>query len=177
MINEVVSTLGRIDVLVHIAGIYPFGPLPGQSAQEYKRVMSVNMDSAFYLTRAVLPHTQKAGYGRIINTASGTTSHPEAGLAVCAASKSAVVAFTRATATEAGPGVTANVVAPGSVVTETTWSSPHAKPIFDKAVERQCVERYGQPTDVAQMISFIASPAAELITGQRFHVSGGMIFN
>ncbi|OCT48080.1 (S)-1-Phenylethanol dehydrogenase [Cladophialophora carrionii] len=177
MINEVVSSLGRIDVLVHIAGIYPFCPLLEQSTPEYKKVMSVNMDSSFYLTRAVLPHMQKAGYGRIINTASGTASHPEAGLAVYAASKSAVVAFTRATATEAGPGVTANVVAPGLVVTETTWSSPHARPIFDKAVERQCVKRYGQPKDVAQMISFIASPEAEFITGQLFHVSGGMIFD
>ncbi|KIX96225.1 uncharacterized protein Z520_08003 [Fonsecaea multimorphosa CBS 102226] len=177
MINEVVSSLGRIDVLVHLAGIYPFCPLLEQSTQEYKKVMTVNMDSCFYLTRAVLPHMQKAGYGRIINTASGTASHPEPGLAVYAASKSAIVAFTRATAAEAGPGVTANVVSPGLVVTETTWSSPHAKPIFDKAMEKQCVKRYGQAKDIAHMINFIASPEAEFVTGQLFHVSGGMIFN
>ncbi|OAP55324.1 hypothetical protein AYL99_10297 [Fonsecaea erecta] len=177
MIDEVVSSLGRIDVLVHIAGIYPFCPLHEQSTQEYKKVMSVNMDSSFYLTRAVLPHMQKAGYGRIINTASGTASHPEPGLAVYAASKSAVVAFTRATAAEAGPGVTANVVSPGLVVTETTWSSPHAKPIFEKAMEKQCVKRYGQAKDIAHMINFIASPEAEFVTGQVFHVSGGMIFD
>lgn len=177
MINEVVASLGKIDVLIHIAGIYPFCPLLEQSVEEYKKVMSVNMDSCFYLTRAVLPHMQKAGYGRIINTASGTASHPEAGLAVYAASKSAVAAFTRATAAEAGPGVTANVVSPGLIVTETTWSSPHAKPIFDKAMERQCVKRYGQPKDVAHMMNFIASPEAEFITGQLFHVSGGMLFH
>ncbi|OAL39287.1 hypothetical protein AYO20_01605 [Fonsecaea nubica] len=177
MIGEVVSSLGGIHVLVHIAGIYPFCPLLEQSTQEYKKVMMVNMDSCFYLTRAVLPHMQKAGYGRIVNIASGTVSHPEPGLAAYAASKSALVAFTRATAAEAGPGVTANVVSPGLVMTETTWSSPHAKPIFDKAMEKQCVKRYGQPKDIAHMISFIASPEAEFVTGQLFHVSGGMIFN
>jgi NAD(P)-dependent dehydrogenase (short-subunit alcohol dehydrogenase family) len=177
MIDQVASLLGGIDVLVHLAGIYPFGPLLDQSTDDYRRVMAVNMDSCFHLSRAVLPHMQRAGYGRIINTASGTAAHPEAGLAVYAASKAAVVGFTRATAAEAGPGVTANVVAPGLVVTETTWASPQARAIFNTAKERQCVKRYGQPKDIAHTISFIASPEAEFITGQLFHVSGGMIFN
>jgi NAD(P)-dependent dehydrogenase (short-subunit alcohol dehydrogenase family) len=102
-INEIAASLG-IEICVHVAGIYPFSPLLEQLTEEYQRVMRINVDSTFFLTRAVLPHMQKAGYGRIINTASGTAVQPEAGLATYAASKSAVIALTRAVAAEAGPG-------------------------------------------------------------------------
>lgn len=176
LVNDVVSAHGKIDVLVHIAGIYPFGPLLHQSTEEYRRIMTTNMDSCFYLTRAVLPHMQKSGYGRIINTASATAIHPEPGLAAYAASKSAVAAFTRATAAEAGTGITANVVAPSLIVTNTTWNDSSAMPIFDQAMGKQCVKRYGLPKDVAHLISFVASPEAEFITGQTFHVNGGLLF-
>jgi NAD(P)-dependent dehydrogenase (short-subunit alcohol dehydrogenase family) len=102
-INEIAASLG-IDVCIHVAGIYPFSPILEQSTEEYQRIMRINVDSTFFLTRAVLPHMQKVGYGRIINTASGTAVQPEAGLATYAASKSAVIALTRAVAAEAGPG-------------------------------------------------------------------------
>jgi NAD(P)-dependent dehydrogenase (short-subunit alcohol dehydrogenase family) len=177
MINEVSSTLGKIDVLVHLAGIYPFRPLLDSTAEDYQRIMKVNTDSCFFLTRAVLPHMQKFGYGRIINTASGTILHPEAGLALYATAKSAVAGLTRSTAVEAGPGVTANVVCPGLIMTDTTWSSADSKPIFDRSLSKQCVKRYGRPGDVAHTISFIASPEAEFITGQLLDISGGATFS
>ena len=164
LINEVVSTLGKIDVLVHLAGIYPFKAILDYSAADYHRVFNVNMDSCFFLTRAVLPHMQKAGYGRICNTASATTQSPEAGLSMYAASKSAVVGFTRSTAVEAGPEVTANIVSPSLIRTDNTWNSgvspdgPHH--LFDKIVGRQCVKRQGLLKDVAHMISCLASPGA-----------------
>jgi NAD(P)-dependent dehydrogenase (short-subunit alcohol dehydrogenase family) len=180
LINEVVSTLGRIDVLVHLAGIYPFKPLLQYSVEEYHRVMNVNMDSCFFLTRAVLPHMQKAGYGRIVNTASGAMLHPEPGLSVYVAAKSAVAGFTRATAAEAGPGVTANAVCPGLIRTDNTWNSGIAldgsRPLFDKMVGRQCVKRHGLPKDVAHVINFLASPEAEFITGQVLDIGGGATF-
>jgi NAD(P)-dependent dehydrogenase (short-subunit alcohol dehydrogenase family) len=180
LINEVVVTLGRIDVLVHLAGIYPFKPLLQSSSAEYHRVMNVNMDSCFFLTRAVLPHMQNAGYGRILNTTSGAILHPEPGLSMYVAAKSAVAGFTRATAAEAGPGVTANAVCPGLIRTDNTWNSGIApdgsRPLFDKTVRRQCVKRHGLPKDVAHTISFIASPEAEFITGQIFDVGGGATF-
>src|SRR2546423_1341240 len=90
LINEVASTLGKIDVLVHLAGIYPFKPILDCTVADYRRIFNVNVDSCFFLTRAVLPHMQRAGYGRIINTASATIQVPEPGLSVYAASKSAV---------------------------------------------------------------------------------------
>jgi NAD(P)-dependent dehydrogenase (short-subunit alcohol dehydrogenase family) len=143
--------------------------------------MNVNMDSCFFLTRAVLPHMQKAGYGRIINTASDTLYSPVGGLSAYIAAKSAIVGFTRVTAVEAGPGVTANVVLPGLIRTENIWNAGAApdgsRPLFAQRVERQCVKRYGLPEDVAHTICFISSPEAQFITGQIFDVGGGATFH
>lgn len=165
--------------------------------------MGVNMDSTYYLARAVLPHMQANRYGRIITTVSATASHPEPGLAAYAASKSAVIAFTRALATEATSSpasvsntsrssscsssssstapaplldITANTVAPGLIRTDTSWSSPDARPIFDKVVARQCMKRYGQPEDVARAFAFLADRGSAFVTGQTIHVYGGLLF-
>lgn len=176
LIDDVISAFQKIDVLVHLAGIYPFKSIVAHTSTEYSHIMSVNMDSCFYLTRAVLPHMQRAGYGRIINTASGTILHPEPGLGVYAATKSAVAGFTRSTAVEAGPGVTANVVCPGLIFNESTWANPGSRAAFETMLERQCVKRYGLPRDVAEMIGFLAGPESEFITGQLFDISGGANF-
>jgi NAD(P)-dependent dehydrogenase (short-subunit alcohol dehydrogenase family) len=82
LINQIVHTNGRIDVLVHLAGIYPLIPLKEATTADFHKLMNVNMLSTFLLTRAVLPHMQRAGYGRIINTASEAGVRPELGLAL-----------------------------------------------------------------------------------------------
>ncbi|KPI42289.1 (S)-1-Phenylethanol dehydrogenase [Cyphellophora attinorum] len=157
-IENVIAALGKIDVLVHLAGIYPFKLILDATSSDYQRTMSVNMDSTFHLVKAVLPHMNKAGYGRIITTTSGAALQPEAGLAVYAAAKSAVLLFTRAVAMEAGPGYD---------------GESGLREMFSRAVARQAVKRYGLPTDVADMICFVASPEAEFLTGQNFDVGGG----
>lgn len=172
-IDDVVSTMGKIDVLVHLAGIYPFKPLLDVTTDEYRRIMNVNMDSTFFISKAVLPYMNNAGYGRIITTTSGAVLHPESGLSAYTAAKSAVLGFTRTLSIEAGPGVTANSVCPTLIYNETTLANPGSREIFDKAVQRQAVKRYGMPTDVANVISFIASPETEFITGQNFDIGGG----
>lgn len=176
-INEVIETLGKVDILAHLAGIYPAKPLLEVSLAEYRKIFQVNMDSCFFLTQAILPHMQKRGYGRIINTSSQTIIKPEPGLVVYAASKGAVAAFTRALATEAGPGVTANFVSPTLIATERTQGSEHAAPLFAKMLAQQCVRRVGLPQDVAHAIMYIASPEAGFITGQMFDIGGGSSFH
>ena len=172
-IDSIVSTLGKVDVLAHVAGIYPFSPILQQSTEVYHKIFSVNMDSTFYLIKSVLPHMNRAGYGRIITTTSGVTFHPQAGLSTYAAAKNAVAAFTRTTAFEAGPGVTANSVSPGLVYNESTLTNPDSRAIFHMHVGRQAVRRYGLPRDVADTICFIASPEAEFLTGQNVDIGGG----
>jgi NAD(P)-dependent dehydrogenase (short-subunit alcohol dehydrogenase family) len=172
-IENVIAELGKIDVLVHLAGIYPFKLILEATSSDYHRTMSVNMESTFHLVKAVLPHMNKAGYGRIITTTTGAALQPEAGLGIYAAAKSAVLLFTRSVAMEAGPGVTANSICPSLIYNETTMATPGSREMFERAVARQAVKRYGLPTDVADMICFVASPEAEFLTGQNFDVGGG----
>ena len=172
-INDVVQNVGKLDVLVHLAGIYPFKPFREVTAADYRLIMSVNMDSTFFLAKAALPHMNRAGYGRIITTTSGVVLCPEAGLSVYAAAKGAVLAFTRALSVEAGPGVTVNSVCPSLIYNESTLANPGSQQVFEKAVARQAVKRYGLPTDVSEVITFIASPETEFITGQNYDIGGG----
>lgn len=177
LVKDIISdaTFGKIDVLVHLAGVYPFHPINDYPTAQYRHVMNVSMDGCFFLSRAVLPHMQRAGYGRIINTASTTVYGPVPGLSVYAGAKGAITAFTRTIAVEAGPGITANIIAPGLTRTETT--SKQTPQLFDQVMAVQCVKRYGRPEDIAHTISFIASPEAQMITGQVFDVSGGSTFH
>ncbi|KIX05320.1 uncharacterized protein Z518_06192 [Rhinocladiella mackenziei CBS 650.93] len=163
--------------LVHIAGISTFCPQLEQSTEVYQRVMSVNTGRCFYLTRAGVSAHAK---GRIREDREHSIWYclqPEAGLAACAAPKSSVAAFPRTTVAEAGPGVTANVVSSGLILTETTWSLPNSKLVSGKVLEKQCVKRYGQPKYVARTINCIARSETEFITGQVFEVNGGMMLS
>jgi NAD(P)-dependent dehydrogenase (short-subunit alcohol dehydrogenase family) len=175
LVSDVVNAHSKIDVLVHLAGIYPFIPISDTTFGDYTRIMDVNMTSTFYLTKAVLPHMQRAGYGRIINTSTAAIFSPSAGMSIYTASKGAVTGFTRAIATEAGPGVTVNAVCPAMIFNESTWSNTGSRAIFGAILDRQLIKRVGLPSDVAHMVCFIASPESEWITGQLFNVSGGAV--
>lgn len=176
LVKDVITAHGKIDVLVHLAGIYPFIPIAQATLEDFTRIMDVNMTSTFFLTQAVLPHMQQAGYGRIINTSTAAILSPSAGMSIYTAAKGAVTAFTRAIATEAGPGVTVNAVCPSMIFTESTWSNPGARGVAGAVLDRQHVKRVGLPLDVAYMVCFIASPESEWITGQLFNVAGGAVF-
>ncbi|KPI34555.1 Pyridoxal 4-dehydrogenase [Cyphellophora attinorum] len=175
LVKDVVNFHNKVDVLVHLAGIYPFIPIADVSFGDYTRIMDVNMASTFHLTKAVLPHMQRAGYGRIINTSTAAIFSPSAGMSIYTAAKSAVTGFTRAIATEAGPGVTVNAVCPAMIFNESTWSNAGSRAVFNSILDRQFVKRVGLPSDVAHMVSFIASPESEWITGQLFNVTGGAV--
>lgn len=181
LIANVIETFGQLDILVHLAGVYPFVPLLDYPTETYRNVFAVNMDAAFFLSRAVLPHMNARGYGRIINTSSGTLQLPDHGLSIYVAAKSAAVGFTRSVAVEAGAGVTANIIMPGLIRTQALWDL-HVQPdgshyIFDRLIQKQCIKRQGQPEDIAHTIMFIASPEAAFTTGQIFDVSGGATFH
>ncbi|OQV06654.1 hypothetical protein CLAIMM_11196 [Cladophialophora immunda] len=176
LVHGIIQQYGKIDIMAHLAGMYPARPLLETTAAEYRKIFQVNMDSCFFLTQAVLPYMQKAGYGRIINTSSQTILKPEPGLSVYTASKGAVAAFTRATAVEAGPGITANFVTPTMIATERTTAVPEMQPWLSKVVDLQVVKRNGTPEDVAHAFMYLASPEAEFITGQMFNVGGGAVF-
>ncbi len=176
LVKNTVDRLGRIDVLVHLAGMYPFHLLNEYPTEIYHKVINVNLDSCFYLTRAILPYMQRAGYGRIITTSSGSLFMPVAGLAAYGAAKGGVAGLTNMVAAEAGPGVTANTLMPGLIRTEHMWRGGDTRHLFDAMIEKQCVKRYGRPEDVAHTISFLATPEAGFITGLSIDIGGGAWF-
>jgi NAD(P)-dependent dehydrogenase (short-subunit alcohol dehydrogenase family) len=170
----VISAQGRIDILVNNAGIYPHTPFADLSFEEWRRVMSTNLDSVFLCTHAVYPHMVERGSGRIVNVSSATffIGYPE--MTAYIASKGGIVGFTRALASEAGAfGITVNCVTPGLIETEGVKDEDPTGDLFEEIVGGQAVKRRGRPEDIAEAIAYLVGPAAGFITGQTVNVDGG----
>ncbi len=177
-VAELSGELGRVDVLVNCAGIYPHTPFEDLAFEEWRRVLSTNLDSLFLVTRAVYPHMKARGYGRIVNVGSATffIGYPE--MVPYISSKGGIVGFTRALAWEAGEhGITVNCVTPGLIETEGTEVEDPTGELFEEIVGGQAIKRRGRPEDIAEIIAYLASPAAGFITGQTVNVDGGHRFH
>ncbi len=168
----------RIDVLVNCAAIYPHTPFEELTFEEWRRVLSTNLDSVFLCSHAVFPQMRRQGYGRIVNVSSATffIGYPE--MVAYIASKGGIVGFTRALASEAGAhGITVNCVTPGLIETEGVQDEDPTGELFEEIVGGQAVKRRGQPEDIAEAIAYLVSPAASFITGQTVNVDGGHRFH
>jgi pyridoxal 4-dehydrogenase len=177
-VADVLTDYGRIDVLVNNAGIYPHTPFGELTFEEWRRVLSTNLDGAFLVTSAVWPTMVSRGYGRIVNVSSATfwIGYPE--LSAYIASKGGLVGFTRGLAVEAGVhGITVNCVTPGFIATEGSAAEDPTGELFDEIVAGQAVPRRGQPEDVASWIAYLASPSSGYVSGQTINVDGGHRFH
>jgi len=177
-VDGVVSTRGRIDVLVNNAGIYPHTPFEELTFAEWRRVLATNLDSVFLCSHAVFPAMKSRGYGRILNISSAGFLVGEAGMTHYIASKGGVIGFTRALALAGGPhGITVNAITPGFIETPGVLEDPDELAAIDRFVEEQTVKRRGVPEDIAECIAYLVSPAASFITGQTVNVDGGHRFH
>lgn len=167
---------GAVDILVNNVGISPYTPFEAIPLEEWREVMTVNLDSLILMSQAFLPGMKRSGFGRIINLSSGVCWEPTAVEMVhYATSKLGVVGFTRALATEVGRfGVTVNAISPGLVRTPllNRRLPPEA---FEAAVEAQSIKREERPEDLAAVASFLASDDAAFVTGQTISVDGGVV--
>jgi 3-oxoacyl-[acyl-carrier protein] reductase len=173
----VTDRLGVADILVHNAGIYPVLPFEAMDWPTWRRVMNVNLDSVFHLTKSFLPGMKQTGWGRIVVVASTAFHTGPAGLVAYTASKGGVIGFARSLAAEVGEyGITVNAIAPGIVRTPGTLSGPQLEMgLFEATLTAQAVKRVGVPEDLMGVVSFLTSEAAGFMTGQTLAIDGGVI--
>jgi len=173
LVETIVSTFGRVDVLVNNAGISRDQLIIRMSDEDWDKVLSVNLKSVFLCNRAVLRHMIKQRWGRIISIASivGLVGNP--GQANYASAKAGIIGLTRTVAKEvASRGITANAIAPGFIDTEMTQ---RLEEDWKQQLKKQIPLGYfGSPRDVAEAVAFLASEEARYITGQVLSVDGGM---
>ena len=170
---QVVDELGRIDILVNNAAIVPFVPWADLDFTEWRRVMSVNLDGMFLMTKSITAVMAAAHYGRIVNIASNAYMAGTPNFAHYVATKGGSIGFVRSLAAEIGKdGITINAVAPGLTESEGVLASPHNGG-FAYVLPAQAFDRKGLPADIAPAVSFLASEQAGWITGQTLVVDGG----
>ena len=173
MVQETLDQLGRLDILVNNAGFNRDTLLLRMSLDDWDEVLDLNLRAVFLCTKAVLRPMMKQRWGRIINIGSVSGLAGNAGQANYAAAKSGLIGFTRAVAREMGSrNVTANLIAPGLVITELTKDI--RREIVDGVKQRLMIDRMGKPEDVAASVVFLASEEAGYITGQVLSVDGGL---
>ena len=164
---------GEPAILVNNAGITRDNLLMRMKDEEWEAVMATNLDSVFRLSRACLRAMMKARWGRIITITSVVGSMGNAGQSNYAATKAGAAGFSRALAKEVGGrGITVNAVAPGFIDTDMTRELDDAQKQALLSVVP--VARFGQPGEIAEVVSFLAGDGAGYITGETIHVNGGM---
>lgn len=175
-VDAVVARHGTVDVLVNNAGINVEGRVADLEWDAWRRCMDVNLGGTFLMSQAVAPVMQRAGRGRIINAASFAAIVPSVGSAAYAASKAAVVQFTRVLASELGPwGITVNAYAPGMVPTAMNGFATMPTADQDRLLDTLSIRRWETPDDVADVLLFLASDLAGYVTGTLLDVSGGKL--
>lgn len=175
IVQKANEALGGIDVLVNNAGIAPVFSLEETTDQVWQRVMDVNLNAAFRLSRAAIVHLRRSKAGRIINLGSIMSDYSAEGMGAYAASKHAVAGLTRTLATELGKdGITANFLQPGAIVTGITKAAFEADEGFRNFwINKSASGRLGLPIDVARVAVFLASSDAAFVNGQGILVDGG----
>jgi acetoacetyl-CoA reductase len=172
-VAAVEQDLGPIEILVNIAGITRDTTLHRMTPEQWRAVISTNLDSLFNMTRQVIEGMRARGFGRIISISSINGQKGQIGQANYSAAKAGVIGFTKAIALEnANKGITVNAVAPGYIGTEMVRAVPQ-EVLSSKILPLIPIGRLGEPEEVARCVLFLASDGAGFITGSTLSSNGG----
>ena len=172
--GRILTQFGHIDILVNNAGITRDKLVLGMKCEDFDDVIGVNLRGAFYTIKQVYPLFAKQRSGKIVNISSVAGLMGNAGQANYAASKAGVIGLTKTVAKELGArNVTVNAVAPGFIKTPMTDALTEEQ--RNKMLELVAMKRYGNPEEVASVISFLCSEDASYVTGQTIEISGGLM--
>ncbi len=169
-VDDAVAQLGGLDILVNNAGVVHFSDAESFPLEQFDRLVAINVRAAFVAIQRAIPHLGQGG--RIINIGSINADRvPGPGLSVYAMTKGAIAGLTRGLARELGPrGITVNNVQPGPIATD---MNPEHGEFADGARQVMATGKYGQPRDIAGVVSYLAGPDTGYITGANWNVDGG----
>jgi 3-oxoacyl-[acyl-carrier protein] reductase len=172
-IDQIAYEFGHIDVLVNNAGINRDRTLLKMSAEEWNDVLRVNLTGVFNVSKAVLPHMIKGGWGRIINLSSIIGLTGNVGQSNYAASKAGIIGFSKSIAKElASKQITVNVIAPGFTTTSMVEALPEE--IKTNLIQRIPMKRFANPQEIGDLVAYLASPRSAYITGEVITIGGGL---
>ena len=175
-VNQLVQTtiekLGRVDILVNNAGVNRDRTIRRMSPEEWREVLSTDLDSVYYCTSAVVPHMVENGGGKIVNISSIVGQMGNLGQSNYAAAKAGIIGFTKSVAQELVRfKITVNAICPGFI--ETDMVTALSDEVKQALVSRIPMGRFGRPEEVATLVRYLVTEG-DYITGQQFNVNGGM---
>jgi NAD(P)-dependent dehydrogenase (short-subunit alcohol dehydrogenase family) len=176
--KNVEDKFGSIDVLVNNAGIQRYSTVTETSVEEWDLVMNVNLKSAFLCAKHSIPYMQKREQGVIINVSSVQAFISQQNVAPYTTAKTAMLGLTRSIAVDYGPQIRCTAVCPGTIDTpmlrDSIALSPDPEEVYQECVDMHLLKRIGTPTEVGELIAFLASDKATFFTGQAIRVDGGL---
>lgn len=178
IVETAVRLMGGIDILVNNAGITIAGDAESTSDAQWDRIMAINVNAVFRLTRAAVPALKQSGNGCVINTGSIMSELAGPGVIAYITSKHAVAGMTKAMAVDLGKyGIRANFLQPGSVVTPLVAPIMEDRDFVSYWERKTPLGRLGLPADIAPVAVFLASDAARYVSGEGLRIDGGAAVN
>lgn len=173
-IQKLLSSMSmNVDVLINNAGVYPRLLFSEMNYEDWSKVIQINLDSVFLVTKATLPYMNSKWGGRIINVGSTSVSQGTAGFTHYVAAKAGIVGFSRSLARELGPkGITVNVIALGLTITEAV-KRVNSYEFIESRRNQRSIPRDQHPDDILGCLMFIASDESDFVSGQTLIVDGG----
>ncbi|MFB9838182.1 SDR family NAD(P)-dependent oxidoreductase [Actinoallomurus acaciae] len=173
-VDEVARHHGGLHIVVNNAGIYPSIPFEETTLDDWRRIMRLNLEGPFLVTRAALPYLRAAGWGRVVNLTSAVVFLGPPDMVAYTTSKAGLVGFTRALAgAVGGDGITVNAIAPGLTRTLTAERTVGADGGFERVRGLQVVPAVEEPRDLVSTLLYVCDEGSGFLSGQTINVDGG----